>query len=53
MVDETRIQVLKEEGRNPETNSYMWLYRSGEDELPVILLYEYTPTRARGMRLHF
>ena len=53
MADETRIQVLKEEGRNAETNSYMWLYRSGEDGLPVILLYEYTQTRARANAIAF
>ena len=47
MADETRIQVLKEEGRNPETDSFMWLYRSGEDGLPAIILYKYTETRAK------
>lgn len=30
MADETRIQVLKEPGRNPETESFMWLFRSGK-----------------------
>ena len=47
MADETRIQVLKEPGREPETDSYMWLFRSGEDGLPPIILYGYTETRAR------
>jgi transposase/uncharacterized coiled-coil protein SlyX len=47
MADETRVQVLKEPERNPETDSYMWLYRSGEDGLPVIILYKYTETRAK------
>ena len=47
MADETRIQVLKEPGREPETDSYMWLFRSGEDGLPEIILYGYTETRAR------
>jgi len=27
--DETPVQVLKEEGKNPQTKSYMWLYRTG------------------------
>ena len=31
MADETRIQVLKEKGREAETDSFMWLFRSGED----------------------
>ena len=47
MADETRIQVLKEPGREPETDSFMWLFRSGEDGLPEIILYGYTETRAR------
>ena len=47
MADETRIQVLKEKNRNPETDSYMWVFRSGEDKLPPIILYHYTQTRAK------
>lgn len=46
MADETRVQVLKEPGRNPETDSFMWLFRTGEDGLPAIILYKYTETRA-------
>ena len=47
MADETRIQVLKEPGRDPETDSFMWLFRSGEDDGPPLILYGYTETRAR------
>ena len=47
MADETRVQVLKEPERNPETDSWMWLFRSGEDDLPPIVLYHYTETRAK------
>ena len=47
MADETRVQVLNEPGRNPETDSWMWIFRSGEDGLPLILLYHYTETRAK------
>ena len=47
MADETRLQVLKEPGRNPETDSFMWLFRSGEDGLPPLILYRYTETRAK------
>ena len=46
MADETRIQVLNEEDRKAETDSFMWLYRSGEDGLEKIILYEYSPTRS-------
>lgn len=45
MADETTVQVLKEPERHPQNKSYMWLYRSGEDELPTIILYSYTQTR--------
>lgn len=47
MADEARIQVLKEPERNPETDSWMWLFRSGEDDLPPIVLYHYTETRTK------
>jgi hypothetical protein len=43
--DETTVQVLKESGRNAETKSYMWLYRTGREGAPIIL-YEYQTTRA-------
>ena len=45
MADETTVQVLKESGRRADTKSYMWLYRTGEDEDAPILLYEYQETR--------
>lgn len=46
MADETTLQVLHEEGRKPETTSFMWAYRTGEDgEFPIIL-YVYSETRA-------
>ncbi len=47
MADETRVQVLKAPERNSETDSYMWLFRTGEDGLPPIELYKYTETRAK------
>lgn len=46
MADETPLQVLKEKERRPQSKSYVWLVRTGEDgEIPIIL-YSYTPTRA-------
>ncbi len=43
--DETPVQVLKEEGKKPQTKSYMWLYRSGNDGKAPIILYDYQPSR--------
>jgi len=43
--DETTLQVLKEPGRAAETKSYMWLYRTGRDDGPPIILYDYQETR--------
>lgn len=45
MADETRIQVLHEPGREPQTQSFMWVFRNGEDGLPKIILFNYSPTR--------
>lgn len=46
MMDETPIQVLHEPGRTPESKSYVWLMRSGNDGLPPIIYYRYAPTRS-------
>ena len=46
MADETPLQVLHEPGRRTQTQSYMWLFRSGEDGLPPIIFYKYSETRA-------
>jgi hypothetical protein len=42
--DETIVQVLKEPGKSPQSKSYMWLYRSGKYDIPIIL-YEYKSSR--------
>ena len=44
--DETGLQVLHEPGRDANSESYMWLYRTGR-EGPPIALFEYQTTRAR------
>ena len=46
MADETRVQVLKEPERRAQSQSYMWLVRSGEDGLPPVITFGYTETRA-------
>jgi transposase len=43
--DETTLQVLKEPGRAAESQSYMWLYRTGSIGPPIVL-FEYQPSRA-------
>ena len=43
--DETPVQVLKEEGKKPQTKSYMWLYRTGIDDEKPVVLYDYQPSR--------
>lgn len=44
--DETKLQVLHEAGKTAQSQSRMWLYRTGGDaEIPIVL-YEYQPDRA-------
>jgi len=43
--DETTLQVLNEPGRSPTSKSYMWIFRRGDPEKPI-LVYQYHPTRA-------
>jgi len=45
--DETWVQVLKEDGRNPTSKSYMWGYRSAEDSAEPIVLFDYQPGRGQ------
>lgn len=40
------VQVLKEHRCSAESQSFMWLFRTGEDGQPAILLYGYTQTRS-------
>ena len=51
--DETPIQVLKEEGKRPQTKSYMWLYRTGNDNKEPIILYDYQPSRNGDHAVNF
>jgi transposase len=43
--DETTVQVLRESERSAQSDSYMWMYRTGRDGPPIVL-YEYQTTRA-------
>jgi transposase len=44
--DETGLQVLHEPGRAADSESFIWLYRTGRYGSPIVL-FEYQTTRAR------
>jgi len=45
--DETTVQVLKEEGKSAQSKSYMWVYRSAEDCVQPVVLFDYQPGRGQ------
>lgn len=49
-MDETTVQVLKEEGRAAKDKSFMWVRRGGAPGQPVIL-FDYAATRAASVPL--
>ncbi|WP_299733781.1 IS66 family transposase [uncultured Endozoicomonas sp.] len=51
--DETTLQVLKEKDRHPQSKSYMWLYRTGEQLESPIVLYDYQTGRDHQCPLAF
>lgn len=51
-IDETSLQVLNEPGRSPTSKSYMWLFRGGDPEKPV-LIYEYSTSRGGDVARKF
>lgn len=51
-IDETTLQVLREPGRSPTSKSYMWLFRRGDPEKPI-LIYQYRPSRAADVAKTF
>ncbi len=42
--DETTLQVLREPGKAPQSQSYIWLYRTGRTGPPLVL-FDYKRTR--------
>ena len=44
--DETTVQVLHEEGKKATSESYMWVYRTGEWEARPAVLFDYQATRS-------
>ena len=53
MADETRLQVLNEKDRRPQTQSFLWCFRSGDDGLPPMILFHYSPTRNGDVATEF
>jgi transposase len=51
-IDETPVQVLNEPGRSNTSKSYMWVYRGGDPQKPV-LIFQYHPTRSGQVPLAF
>ena len=51
--DEKPIQVLKEADRRPQSKSYVWLFRSEDDGLPPIIVYQYQPSRNGDAAVEF
>ena len=49
-MDETTVQVLKEEDRAAEAKSRMWVRRGGPPKAPIIL-FDYDPSRAGAVAL--
>lgn len=44
-IDETRLQVLQEPGREAGQQSFMWIYRGGPPDRPVVW-FQYAETRS-------
>jgi len=51
-IDETPLLVMEEPGRSNKTKSYMWLFRGGDPEKPLVY-YKYHPTRAGNVPAEF
>jgi len=49
-MDESRYQALKEDGKSPQSQSFIWVQRGGPSVSSVIL-YNYDPTRFQSVAL--
>lgn len=45
--DESPLQILHEEGKSPQSKSYMWLYRTSGNSLDALVLYQYERNRSQ------
>ena len=44
--DETTVEVLREDGKAPQSKSYMWIFCNGQESAHPIFLYHYAPSRS-------
>jgi len=51
-IDETPLQVLNEPHRENSQKSYMWVYKGGPPDQPVIR-FQYSPNRSGEIPLHY
>ena len=49
-MDESRYQVLREEGKTAQSQSYIWVQCGGPPDTPIIL-YDYDPSRSQNVPL--
>jgi len=49
-IDETRVQVLKEKGKSPHSDKWMWVSKGGPPDKPVVL-FDYDPSRGSAVPL--
>ena len=49
-MDETTVQVLKEDGRAAQSKSRMWVRRGGPPQAPIVL-FDYDPSRSGAVAL--
>lgn len=49
--DQRRVQVLKEPGREPSCQSWMWVQTGGSPDRPVIL-FDYSTSRTQEVPMH-
>ena len=52
-VDETTIQCNKEEGKKASTESYMWVFASGEEEKEKGVVFKYNKSRSEKVAQEF
>jgi transposase len=50
--DETTVHVINEDGKDAKAKKYMWMYRTGGREKPIIL-YDYQKTRSSSCPRNF
>lgn len=43
--DETTVKIIYEKGMDTKSNKYMWLYKSGNQDKPIII-YNYQKMRS-------